>query len=226
MLFLSNPADKKKIEKCIVSIKKHLSRLQPSEIHHLSYFILALDRFPLAITNLIGTATFTTPRTDGNYAWVDVEFSESAFKLNCGEYFSEGYYETHNIYEANFTEPYPVGDIDEWLAYADIILAECTMSFDILSEDEDIDWDNDYFDPEINDEHIKEQLSYLGMLGLAATYYEWIEDPNFGEKRVLQFKKLANSILLIANEVGPTWDPPDPSELSLTGFLGREIIRD
>jgi len=68
MLFLSNPVDKKKIDKIVSDLKKHLFRYRPLDIRNLSYFILALDRFPLAITNLAGSATFTTPVTDGNYA--------------------------------------------------------------------------------------------------------------------------------------------------------------
>jgi hypothetical protein len=226
MLLHSPPADKIRIQKIIVALRRNLFRFQPRDLHDLSYFILALDRFPLVITNLVGTATFTGPRTEGNYEWVGVEVSENSLKLNRGTFFAEGYEETHNIYEANSSDLYAVGDIDEWLAVADGIFKSCTMTFDILSDDRDIDWDNDYLDPDIDDEHIKEQLSYSRMLGVAVTYYEWIEDPDFGIERALKFKRLANSILLVANEVGPTWNPPDPVDISLLGNLGRFITGD
>ena len=226
MLFISNPVDKKKIDKIVIDLKKHLFRYRPWDIRNLSYFILALDRFPLAITNLVGSATFTTPVTDGNYAWVDIEFSENSFTLNRGEFFSDGYYETHNLYEANYTDTPPYGDIDEWLTYANLIFPQCTIDINFLSDDNDIDWNETYSDPDIDEKQVKEQLSYLKMLGVAATYYHWTKDPNFDQERAVQFKRMANSILLIANKVGPAWDPPAPSEISLLGFLGQQVTGD
>ena len=225
MLFLSPSEDLKKIKKASQVIRDELYRFPANILFKMSYFLLALDRFPLALNNFIGTVTFITPTIDNNYSWIDVEFTENALRLNHGEYFSEGYHATHNIYETNFTNLDPVGDIHEWLSLARIILTDCSVRFDFIPNNADVEWDDNYLYDDINIDEIKKQLSFSRMLAVAHNYYEWISDPNFGDNHTHKFKQMANSILLIAHEVGPKWDPPDPEKISLIGFLGRKLVK-
>ena len=72
--------------------------------------------------------------------------------------------------------------------------------------------------------NVKDELSYDRMLALADTFEGWSMDRRFGPEQSAKCLGYAEGLRRIADEVGPSWDPPEPEHLSAIGFLARQIV--
>lgn len=59
------------------------------------------------------------------------------------------------------------------------------------------------------------------MCALADTFEGWAQDQRMSPERSAQMLGWAESMRRLADEVGPTWNPPTPSTVTAIGFLGR-----
>ena len=73
-------------------------------------------------------------------------------------------------------------------------------------------------------EHVREQLAYRHMVALADVFEGWALDKRLTLEQSVRALGWAESMRMLAIEVGPNWDPPAPKKLSLIGFLGRKVL--
>ena len=71
------------------------------------------------------------------------------------------------------------------------------------------------------DESVREQLNYEQMIAVADTFIGWALDKSVSPKRTAWLTGRAEGLLAEADKLGPDWNPPEPEELSPTGFVGR-----
>jgi hypothetical protein len=87
-----------------------------------------------------GECAYLAPsQDDGNYGWVDITISEHEFLLGIGDPSVGGDTETRTSFEAQAGGS-GEGDIDEWLAVADVIAADGRVSAEDYSDHDAIDW--------------------------------------------------------------------------------------
>ncbi len=72
--------------------------------------------------------------------------------------------------------------------------------------------------------YFREELSHRHMLGLADMFAGWSLDRRFSPERMASLLGWAEGLQRLADEVGPSWDPPRPVRLSIIGFLGRRVV--
>jgi hypothetical protein len=75
-------------------------------------------------------------------------------------------------------------------------------------------------------EHLKPQLAYRHMVALADTFEGWAQDKRIGPERSAHLLGVAESMRTLAEEVGPSWNPPEPATVSIMGFLGRWMLKE
>lgn len=71
------------------------------------------------------------------------------------------------------------------------------------------------------DESLREQLSYEQMIALADMLIGWAGDERTDPKRSAWLTGFAEGLLAEADLMGPDWNPPEPEELMIIGFMGR-----
>jgi hypothetical protein len=74
--------------------------------------------------------------------------------------------------------------------------------------------------------HLKFELAYRHMIAMADTLDGWAQDQRISPAQTAELLGWADSFRTIAEEVGPSWDPPAPATVSITGFLGRLILHE
>ena len=67
----------------------------------------------------------------------------------------------------------------------------------------------------------RQQLNFEQMIALADMLIGWALDERTDPKRSAWLTGVAEGLLAEADLLGPDWNPPEPEELSLIGFLGR-----
>ncbi len=65
--------------------------------------------------------------------------------------------------------------------------------------------------------HMKAQLSYAHMEALADLWDGWAMYDRMTPERSAQSMGWAEAMRRLADEVGPSWKPPEPEKLSLVG---------
>jgi hypothetical protein len=70
----------------------------------------------------------------------------------------------------------------------------------------------------------RDQLAYRHMLALADHFEGWALDKRLTPEQVAEFMGLAENMRQLAELVGPQWDPPRPEQLSLLGFMARNVL--
>lgn len=70
----------------------------------------------------------------------------------------------------------------------------------------------------------REELAYRHMIVLADVFEGWGMDSQASQRRTAQLLGWAESLRRLAHEVGPDWDPPKPEQLSMIGFMGRQLL--
>ncbi len=74
-------------------------------------------------------------------------------------------------------------------------------------------------------EDLREELGYRHMIHLADVFEGWAFDSRMTPEWTAKLAGWAGSMCMLAEEVGPDWDPPKPERrLSLIGFLGRKLF--
>ena len=71
------------------------------------------------------------------------------------------------------------------------------------------------------DESHRQQLTYKQMIALAEMFIGWALDKRNDPKRSAWLTGVSEGLLAEADLLGPDWNPPEPEELTLIGFLGR-----
>ena len=69
--------------------------------------------------------------------------------------------------------------------------------------------------------HLKTELAYRHLTALADTVDGWAQDQRNSPERTAKLLGLAESYRTLAEEVGSSWNPPEPAMLSLTGFIAH-----
>ena len=59
------------------------------------------------------------------------------------------------------------------------------------------------------------------MLALADMFFGWAIGETSDAKRSAWLTGIAEDLLAEADQLGPDWDPPEPEEVNLIGWLGR-----
>jgi hypothetical protein len=75
-------------------------------------------------------------------------------------------------------------------------------------------------------DHLKPQLAHRHMIALADTYDGWAQDERMTPEKSARMLGWAEGMRLLAEEVGPAWDPPTPPTVTLIGFLGRLVLHE
>ena len=73
-------------------------------------------------------------------------------------------------------------------------------------------------------EHIRTQMAYRHMVGLADVLEGWALDRRMTPHQTARIAGWAEALRQLAAEVGPNWNPPTPPRMSLFGFLGRKVL--
>ena len=68
-----------------------------------------------------------------------------------------------------------------------------------------------------------EQLSHVDMINLADTLTGWAMSRGVSREWSTRLLGWAETMQQLADKVGPTWNPPEPQELSLIGSLARRL---
>ena len=76
------------------------------------------------------------------------------------------------------------------------------------------------------DESLRLQLNFEQMIALADTFMGWALDERCDPKTTAWWTGVSEGLLAEADLLGPDWNPPEPEELSLLGFLGRKANGD
>ena len=71
------------------------------------------------------------------------------------------------------------------------------------------------------DERLRKQLNYEQMIALAEMFIGWGLDKRNDPKRSAWLTGVSEGLFAEVDLLGPDWNPPEPEELSLVGFLGR-----
>ncbi len=71
------------------------------------------------------------------------------------------------------------------------------------------------------DESVRQQLSYEQMIALSDMLTGWALDERTDPKWSARLTGVSEGLMAEANLLGPDWNPPEPKELRLIGFLGR-----
>ncbi len=71
------------------------------------------------------------------------------------------------------------------------------------------------------DESLRQQLNYEQMIALADMLIGWALDESSDPKRSAWLTGVSEGLLAEAELLGPDWNPPEPEELRLIGFMGR-----
>ena len=71
------------------------------------------------------------------------------------------------------------------------------------------------------DESLRQQLNYEQMIALADMLTGWALDKRNDPKRSAWLTGLSEGLMAEANLLGPDWNPPEPEELTLIGFIAR-----
>ena len=72
--------------------------------------------------------------------------------------------------------------------------------------------------------HLREQLAYRHMIALADALEGWALDRRLTPEQTAMLVGWAESMRMLAEDVGPDWNPPKPERLTLMGFLGRYAL--
>lgn len=78
----------------------------------------------------------------------------------------------------------------------------------------------------LQSDHLKWQLSYDRMLMLSETMLDWASQPGMQDRYSIKLFGWAKGLRTMASDVGEHWDPPEPDNVSLLGFLGRLCERE
>ncbi len=76
------------------------------------------------------------------------------------------------------------------------------------------------------DESLRQQLSYEQIIALADMLAGWALDERTDPKRSAWLTGVSEGLMAEVDQLGPDWNPPEPEELSLLGFLGRRANGD
>ena len=77
---------------------------------------------------------------------------------------------------------------------------------------------------QLNTAHMKAQLSHAHMEALADLWDGWALEERMTPERSAQLMGWAEGMRQLADEVGPSWKPPEPEKLSLVGFMARTVV--
>jgi hypothetical protein len=70
----------------------------------------------------------------------------------------------------------------------------------------------------------RDQLAYRHMLALADHCEGWALDEEVTPEEAAELMGRAENLRQLAELVGPEWNPPQPEQLSVVGFLARRIL--
>lgn len=136
-----------KLSMVIKLIRGQLPFMTPRHIRCASAMLRALERFPVATPGIQMTFGFVQPNTDGNYGWADISISKSDFTLGVGEHFYDpavgGDTESKHVFEAYAGGSSAEGDIDDWLAVAEVISAGGEIDVEDDTDYDAIDWSSE-----------------------------------------------------------------------------------
>ncbi len=71
------------------------------------------------------------------------------------------------------------------------------------------------------DESVRQQLNYEQMIALADMLTGWALDNRNDPKRSAWLTGVSEGFMAEADQLGPDWNPPEPEELTLLGYLGH-----
>lgn len=70
---------------------------------------------------------------------------------------------------------------------------------------------------------LKGQLSHTHMVTLGSSFLEWALDPDLSPEQAQTLITSARKMCDMALDVGPDWNPPEPEQLSIVGFIARQF---
>jgi hypothetical protein len=70
----------------------------------------------------------------------------------------------------------------------------------------------------------REQLAYRHMIALADAFEGWSMDQRTLPEQSASLLGFAEALRRLAFEVGESWSPPEPTRLTLIGFMGRKLL--
>ena len=76
----------------------------------------------------------------------------------------------------------------------------------------------------LKNNHLREQLAFRHMVALADHFEGWAMDARLDPEQTARLLGWAESLRQLADLVGPDWNPPEPEQLTLWGFLGRTVL--
>ena len=148
--FVLMPEDKAGLEKVIALVRRHLPGMPPIHLRSAATLLLALERLPSTTPGASITFGFSTPNTDGNFGWADVQISEEELCLQIGEHFHSpgigGDTETRSLLWMRAGSRSREGSSDawhEWLEYASSMASQGHATFDDESEVDEDTWSDD-----------------------------------------------------------------------------------
>jgi hypothetical protein len=119
--------------------------MSPEHLRAAASVLLALERLPATTPGINVTFDFLQPNTDGNNGWADIRISEETLRFGLGEHFYDpkigGDRETRTAFETEAGGYWREGDIDDWLAVANVIILDCEFSADEYSDHDEIKWE-------------------------------------------------------------------------------------
>ncbi len=74
--------------------------------------------------------------------------------------------------------------------------------------------------------HLREQLNHTHMVALADMFDGWALGEQREPEQSAKLMGWADGLRHLADEVGPSWSPPEPERLSPFGFLARRLVRE
>jgi hypothetical protein len=69
--------------------------------------------------------------------------------------------------------------------------------------------------------HLKPELSHRHMTALATIFEGWSLSRQVKPEQSAHLLGWAEALRQLADEVGPSWDPPEPPSVGIMGYLGR-----
>lgn len=76
----------------------------------------------------------------------------------------------------------------------------------------------------LKNNHMREQLAFRHIIALADHFEGWAMDARLSPEQTAKLLGWAESFRQLADLVGPDWNPPEPEQLTLMGFLGRTVL--
>ena len=70
------------------------------------------------------------------------------------------------------------------------------------------------------------QLAYRHMIVLVDWFEGYAQDSRLTPEQTATLLGMAESYRTLAEEVGPSWEPPEPDMLTLVGWLARTILEE